>query len=190
MSGLRDRFAKGDKVVRVLRIADGIDKRVPCTVVDIGARGVQVRYDGTRETKWAHVSEFSLVEPGKRHRAPRAVVDAEPAVEPAEVTPSVQALPAPESAAAPASAGDVLARLESQGVDVVAFWRALGAGLSERTRRAVTEAEEAQARAEAEVREAEALLADARRTLAGAKARAEDARRELAVVEREMGVVR
>jgi hypothetical protein len=90
----------------------------------------------------------------------------------------------------PVDPDDVLARLESSGADLVALWRALGAGLTDRKRRAVTEADEAVSRAEADVRDAEALLAESRRTLAFAKARAQDARSELAVVEREMGVIR
>lgn len=32
MSGLRGRLAPGDKVVRVTRIGNGVDKRTPCTV--------------------------------------------------------------------------------------------------------------------------------------------------------------
>lgn len=187
MSGLRGRLAVGDKVVRVTRIGNGIDKRTPCTVVDIGARGVQVRYDETRETKWAHVSEFELVEPAKGRRATRlAVVDEDPA----EIVVAAEEAPMAAPPATPVAPTDALARLEASGVDLLALWKDIGAGLTERRRRAVTEADEAVTQAEADVRTAEALLADARRTLAAARAVAEDARRELAQVEREMGVVR
>lgn len=188
MSGLRGRLAVGDKVVRVTRIGNGIDKRTPCTVVDIGARGVQVRYDETRETKWAHVSEFELVEPAKGRRATRLAVDDGEA--PAEIVVAAEEAPMAAPPATPVAPTDALARLEASGVDLLALWKDIGAGLTERRRRAVTEADEAVTQAEADVRAAEQLLADARRTLAGAKAHAEDTRRELAQVEREMGVVR
>lgn len=184
MSGLRGRFAVGDKVVRVTRIGNGIDKRTPCTVVDIGARGVQVRYNETHETKWAHVSEFELVEAAKARRSTRlAVVDEAPSA-------IVVAAEAAPEAPPPAAPTDALARLEASGVDLLALWKDIGAGLTERRRRVVVEADEAVTQAEGDVRAAEQLLADARRTLVAAKTSAENARRELAQVEREMGVVR
>lgn len=144
--------------------------------------GLGDRFDDG-EDLWQPAHGVELVEAGRRHRAPRlAVVDVVPEL--------VEATPVPEAPQAPPDANDVLAQLEASGADLVRLWRALGAGLTERKRRAVTEADDAVTRAEADVRDAEGLLADARRTLAAAKARAQDARTELAQVEREMGVVR
>jgi len=172
------RHTKGDRVALVKAIAPGIAKRREGAVIDVGARGVQIRFDDGTEL-WQRAHDVELVESAAVRRGARLqVVEAVP-VEAPELAP-----------APPVSPDDVLARLESSGADLVALWRALGAGLTDRKRRAVTEADDAVSRAEAEVRDAESLLADARRTRAAAKARAQDARSELAVVEREMGVIR
>lgn len=171
------RHTKGDRVAMVKHIAPGIDKRREGAVIDVGARGVQIRFDDGSEL-WQRACDVELVESAAARRSTRLqVVEAVP----------VGALPSP---AAPASPDDVLARLESSGADLVALWRALGAGLTDRKRRAVIEADDEVTRAADDVREAESLLADARRTLVAAKDRAQTARSELATVEREMGVVR
>lgn len=173
------RYTKGDRVALVKAIAPGIAKRREGAVIECGARGVRIRFDDGAEL-WQRAHDVELVASASERRSARLQV-----VEAAEVLPAL-AEPPPTTP----SASDVLARLEASGADLVGLWRALGAGLTERKRRAVTEAEEAVKAAEVDVREAEQLLADSRRTLAAAKAQADDARRELAVVEREMGVVR
>lgn len=172
------RYAKGDRVALVKAIAPGIAKRREGSVIGVGARGVQVRFDDGTEL-WQRAHDVELVASAAERRSARLqVAEAVPVEAPALAPPP------------PVSPDDVLARLESSGADLVALWRALGAGLTDRKRRAVTEADDAVTRAEADVRDAESLLADARRTLAAAKASAQAARSELAAVEREMGVVR
>ena len=173
------RHTKGDRVALVKTIAPGIAKRREGSVIDVGARGVHVRFDDGTEL-WQRAHDVELVASAAERRSARLqVVEAVPVEAPALAPPPP-----------PVSPDDVLARLESSGADLVALWRALGAGLTDRKRRAVTEADDAVTRAEADVRDAEGLLADARRTLAAAKATALTARSELAQVEREMGVVR
>lgn len=174
MSGLRDRFVVGDRVAQVRRIAQGLDKRRDGRVVAVGAKGVQIKFDDGAEL-WSPPHGLEMVEAMPRGRTPRLAVVEVAAV---EVEPT------------PATADEVIARAESSGVDIVALWRALGAGLTQRKRKAVEESEAALLAAESDVREAEALLADARRALAAARAAAEAARTDLAQVEQEMGVRR
>lgn len=180
MSGLRDRFVVGDRVAQVRRIAQGIDKRREGRVIDVGAKGVQIRFDDGTEL-WSPPHGLEVTEAVPRGRVPRlAVVDAVVVSDTAPI----------KVTGAPGDTGDVLARLESSGVDLVALWRELGDGLTLRKRRALADAEVAREAAAADVRDAEALLADARRTLAGATAAVETARTDLAVVERQMGGAR
>lgn len=174
MSGLRDRFVVGDRVAQVRHIAQGIDKRREGRVIAVGAKGVRLHFDDGAEL-WTPPHGLEMVEAVPRGRSPRLAV-----VEVAAV----------EAEPIPATADEVIARAESSGVDIVALWRALGAGLTQRKRRAVEETEALVLAAESDVREAEALLTDARRALAAARVAAEAARTDLAQVEQEMGVRR
>lgn len=172
------KYHVGDTVAHTTRVGS-VDRRRIGTVTSVTKASVQVSFPDMNGPVWLAIGRaVELIAGDPKPRTQRQVPEV------------VEAVPVEAPALAPVSPDDVLARLESSGADLVALWRALGAGLTDRKRRAVTEADDAVSRAEADVRDAESLLADARRTLAAAKARAQDARSELAVVEREMGVVR
>lgn len=166
------RFAAGDRVVCTRPLPSGATVRCEGEVRQISGGRLLIRFDQGGQV-WQMAHGVQRVEVA-RERPALSVVP------PAPVPP----------VRTPARAADPLARLDAAGVDVVMVWREIGAGLRDRARRAIADADEAVRAAEGEVAAAESLLADARRGLAGAKARAEAARRELAIVERDLGVLR
>lgn len=174
MSGLRGRFAEGDRVAQVRRIAQGIDKRREGEVIAVGAKGVQIRFDDGGDL-WQPAHGIEMVREGKGHRTPKLAV-----VDTVIVAPRT---PLP-------SADDMLSRLEAQGIDLEDLFRAIGGGLVERRRARLAAADEAVEHAEQDVRAAEAMLSDARSALAAAKAAAEDVRTQLAKAENLTGVLR
>lgn len=183
MSG--QRFERGDAVATLHRIGNGLEKRRVGEVVDVGAQGARVKFiDG--ETLWLpagklwHVvdrdgrQELTKERPAPAAK-PRPVRLVEPAA-PAETPP----LPAPPAVP--------LAAIEASGADPFALWMALGRELVEKQRRALADAEAAEAAAAASVASAEALLSEEVKSLGRARAAVADARSRLAEIAARVGV--
>lgn len=174
-------FRPGDTAAMVIRYGRGLEKLRHGHVVAIGAAGVQVRFDDTRETLWLRASQLRLM-------APQPEV---PASKPAP--PALALVPAAPPATAPATARTVeqptpsVAALEAAGVDPVAAWLSLGRELIGRASRDVEHAEAAVTAADREVADARALLASTEAAAATARDRLRDAVNRRAEIERRTG---
>ena len=171
-------FRPGDTAAMVISYGRGLEKLRHGHVVAIGAQGVQVRFDDTRETLWLRASRLRLMAaqpetPASKAAAPTlALVTAEPAPTP----PRAAEQPTPSVAA-----------LEAAGVDPVAAWLSLGRELIGRASRDVEHAEAAVTAADREVADARALLASTEAAAAAARDRLRDAVNRRAEIERRTG---
>lgn len=196
------KFEKGDRVGIAHFYAPGRSKRRLGEVVNVGHRGVQVRFDDDGEELWKPAGTV-LFESGSElvkdrpatPRTPRHVTDAPhvvPAPEPVAtvappspsaapaptVTPAVRPAPvAPPAAVTPPTITnrDVLLHMEASGVDLLSLWHGIAETVRARQREAVAKADTAVKSAAQEVADAEALLSEAKGRLAAAVRAQEDA---------------
>lgn len=197
------KFEKGDRVGISHFYAPGRSKRRLGEVVNVGHRGVQVRFDDDGEEIWKPAGTV-LFESGTelvkdrpaRTRPIRDVTDAPPAVPaPKGRSPVAPPPPAAEPAPPPAPAvrpapvvappaavtpptitnRDVLLHMEASGVDLLSLWHGIAETVRARQREAVAKADTAVKSAAQEVADAEALLSEAKGRLAAAVRAQEDA---------------
>lgn len=197
------KFEKGDRVGIAHFYAPGRSKRRLGEVVNVGHRGVQVRFDDDGEELWKPAGTV-LFESGTelvkdrpaKPRTIRHVTDAPPVVpapqpvaavappSPAAVpTPTVAQAARPTPVVAPPAAvtpppitnRDVLLHMEASGVDLLSLWHGIAETVRARQREAVAKADTAVRSAAQEVADAEALLSEAKGRLAAAMRAQEDA---------------
>ncbi len=176
------RYERGETLATTVRYGNGLEKRRLGTVVEVGARGVKLRFIDNNHEMWLQSgrvrrieTEGDVIEATETHEPPPPVVE-RPAL---AIVP--QPVPAPVTPAVPA---ELLRSMESQGIDPMGMWLAMGQTIVAREREAVVAAEKAVTLADAQVREAEQLLADAKRDAAKMRDAATAARARLAQVER------
>ena len=177
------RFERGETLATTVRYGNGLEKRRLGTVVEVGARGVKLRFLDNNHEMW--------VPGGRVRRVEEHVVDVEatdthepPPAAPAAVERPVLATVPPAAPLTPTVPAELLRSMEAQGMDPMGVWLAMGQTIITRERETVIAAEKAVTLADAQVREAEQLLADAKRDAAKAREAAASARARLAQVER------
>lgn len=181
------RYERGETLATTVRYGNGLEKRRLGTVVEVGARGVKLRFVDNNHEMWLQSgrvrrieSELGGVEATDTHEPP-------PAAPPAVERPALTIVPAPASTPAtvtPTVPAELLRSMEAQGMDPMGMWLAMGQTIITRERETVVAAEKAVTLADAQVREAEQLLVDAKRDAAKAREVAVAARARLAQVER------
>lgn len=183
------RYERGETLATTVRYGNGLEKRRLGTVVEVGARGVKLRFVDNNHEMWLQSgrvrrieSELGGVEATDTHEPPPV---ASPVVERPvlAIVPPPAPPPAP-AAVTPAVPAELLRSMEAQGMDPMGMWLAMGQTIIARERETVVAAEKAVTLADAQVREAEQLLADAKRDAAKAREVAVAARARLAQVER------
>lgn len=154
------KFVEGDLVENVTELGGGVVKRKRGTVVQVGAKGVEVRFDGGLKT-WMRNAQLRVVTEA-RPDTPAVVETRAPA--PKLVPPP--AVPAPAAPAAPSAA-----------VSDVEAWLELGRQMIGRAEEAVAFAREAVTCAEEEAADAQARVVEAKSSLKKAEAELGEVRR-------------